>query len=75
MPKYSEAQIKSLQRAWWVAGRTFNTTCNRCGCSITDMADKCRAPLDAACPGFAVLEDAGREFDANLARMVERNPT
>ncbi len=61
---------RQLARSWFVAGRLFDFRCERCGCEGSDIAEKCTAPLDAVCPGFAAMEKAADEFEKNYGRII-----
>jgi hypothetical protein len=68
--KKSKAEVRNLQRAWFVAGRIFAFQCAKCGSMGPDLAEKCNAPLDVECPGFRAMEAANKEFDDNFSRLV-----
>ena len=61
-----KAKERRLARAWFAAGRLLDATCERCGCRIAEMADKCTADLDDPCPGFNAVEVAHTEFEQNF---------
>lgn len=61
-----KAKERRLARAWFVSGRLFEATCQRCGCRLVEMADKCTAQLADPCPGFVAIEAAMAEFEKNF---------
>lgn len=58
-------------KAWFVAGRTLDFRCPRCGATGVTMADQCTAALAERCPGFEALEKAHGEFEENYHVIID----
>jgi ribosomal protein L40E len=58
-------------RAWFVAGRTLDFTCRRCGATGVTMADKCNSDLAERCPGFEAQEKAHQDFEENYQTIID----